>query len=114
VLAALGLYGLMSYSVAQRAREIALRAALGARPGDLVRLVVGHGMRLTALGLAIGVVAGGVIAHWLAGALYAVSPMDPLTFVGCPLLLAATALLACYLPARRAVRLEPMRALRGE
>ncbi len=113
-LAALGLYGLISYSVAQRTREIGIRRALGAQERDLLRLVVGHGMRLTALGLAIGLVAAAALARSLADVLYEVSPIDPLTFVAGPLLLAAVALLACYLPARRAVKLEPMTALRTE
>jgi len=110
-IAALGLYGLMSYSVAQRTREIGIRRALGARERDVVRLVVGHCMRLTAIGLTIGLAAAAVIAHRLSDLLYAVSPIDPLTFVASPLLLTAVALLASYLPARRGARLEPMSAL---
>jgi len=113
-LAALGIYGLVSYSVTQRTREIGIRVALGSRQRDVLELVIGHGMLLTAIGLAIGLVTAGVLAHSLSGFLYGVSPIDPATFVESALLLAAVALLACYLPARRATRVSPMTALRHE
>jgi putative ABC transport system permease protein len=113
-LAAIGVYGIMSYAVKRRAREIGIRMALGARPGDVLRLVVGQGMRLALIGLATGI-AGALLATRLMGSLlYGVSATDPLTFAGIALLLAAVALLASWLPARRAVRTDPTLALREE
>ena len=113
-LAGLGLYGVITYSVAQRTREIGLRVALGARRRDVVRLIVGQGMKLTAIGLLLGLVLAGAAARALSSLLYGVSPGDPATFAGVTALLAGVALLACYLPARRAARVEPMTALRHE
>ncbi len=114
VLAAVGVYGLLAYSVAQRTREIGLRLALGAGPGEVRRMVVGRGMRLAAGGLALGL-AGSVPATRALGALlHGVSATDPLTFAGVTALLLAVAWLACTLPARRATRIDPMTALRCE
>ena len=113
-LAAIGIYGIMSYAVKRRAREIGIRMALGARPGDVLRLVVGQGMQLALIGLATGI-AGALLATRLMGTLlYGVSATDPLTFAGIALLLAAVAFLASWLPARRAVLTDPTLALREE
>ncbi len=114
VLALVGLYGVMSYSVGLRRREMALRMALGARSGSLVGLVLAQGMRLVAVGIALGVLAALLLSRVLEGLLYGVSPNDPLTIVSVVALLAAVALLANLLPARRAARVDPVVALRHE
>jgi putative ABC transport system permease protein len=114
VLAALGLYGVMAYSVGRRTGEIGLRMALGARPRDVLRLVIGQGVWLVAIGVVLGVAGAWALTRLIASGLYQVSPADPATFAGVALLLAAVALLACWLPARRATRIDPMAALRSE
>jgi len=114
LLAAVGLYGVVSYGVAQRRHEVGVRIALGASPSDVVRLVVGGGARLVALGLLLGVPTALLFARALRGALYGVSASDPATFASISVLLAAIALAATWLPARRAARVDPSIALRSE
>jgi putative ABC transport system permease protein len=113
-LAAIGLYGVMSYTVTQRARELGVRLALGAGPAQVVRLVIREGVRLAAIGLAIGLVAALTLSRVLRSMLFGVSTTDPLTFVAIPLLLLAVTAFACWVPARRAARVDPVEALRAE
>ena len=113
-LATVGIYGVLAYSVSQRRHEIGIRMAIGARRSDVLWLVVGQGMLLTFIGVAIGVTGAFVLTRFLSTLLYEVRPTDPATFVVVPLLLAGVALLACYIPARRAMRVDPMVALRHE
>ncbi len=114
VLAAVGLYGVTSYSVAQRESELGVRVALGAHRGRIMRLVLGHGLAMTLIGIAIGLVLSLGLSLVIQSLLLGVSPTDPLTLVGVSLLLAAVAMIASYLPARRAARVDPLVALRGE
>jgi putative ABC transport system permease protein len=113
-LTSIGLFGVISYIVSQRTHEIGLRMALGARHGDVLRLVVRHGLFLTVIGLVVGLSIALGAAHLLASLLYGIGPTDPTTFVGVALLLCAVVVFACYIPARRASRLDPLVALRYE
>ena len=114
ILATFGIYGLVAHSVRQRTPEIGIRMTLGASNNDVLKAVLGQGLKLTLIGIAIGL--GGAIAltRVISNLLYNVSPTDPLTFVCVSLLLAGVALLATYIPARRAARIDPMAALRYE
>ena len=114
VLATMGLYSVMTYTVSQRTHEIGIRMALGAALRDVVRLVVGQGMRMALLGVALGLVGAFALTRVLESLLLGVGPTDVVTFVGVPLLLVAVALLACYIPARRAARVNPLVALRHD
>ena len=114
LLAAIGLYGVVSYNVEQRTREVGLRMALGARVGDVLRLMLGQGMRLAGIGVVIGGLAAAALARVLSSLLYGVSAVDPLAYGGAVALLLAVALAANWLPARRAARIDPMVALRSE
>jgi len=114
LLAAVGLYGTLAFGVAQRTREIGVRLALGASRREVLRLVVGQGMSLTLLGLALGIAGAFAVTRLMTGLLYETQPLDVATFASVTGVLAAVALLSCYLPARRAARVEPMAALRAE
>jgi len=114
LLASIGIYGVMAYSVNQRTGEIGIRMALGAQRGDVLRLILNQGGRLVAIGLGIGLAGALILTRFLASQLYGVTAHDPLTFIAIALLLGAIAGLACLLPARRATRIDPMVALRNE
>ncbi len=114
VIAAIGLYGVMAYNVAQRTREIGIRMALGAEASMVLRMVVGQAFRLTALGIVIGLAVAFGVTRFMAATIQGVSPTDPPTYTVVTLLLACSGLLAAWVPAWRATRVNPMLALRGD
>jgi len=111
ILAMVGIYGVIAYSVAQRAHELGIRMALGAAREDILKLVVGHGLALTLTGIAIGLAGSLALTGVLASLLYRTSPTDPYTYTICALIFIAVALIASYIPARRALRVDPAVAL---
>jgi putative ABC transport system permease protein len=113
-LACVGLFGVLGYLVTQRTREIGVRMALGAPPGRIFRLIVGEGMLLTGIGAAVGLALALALTRVMASLLYRVEPTDPVAFAAAVAVLVGVAVLACYLPARRAMRTDPMTALRYE
>jgi ABC-type antimicrobial peptide transport system permease subunit len=114
LLAGLGIYGVISYLVSERTHEIGIRLALGAQSRNILRMVLRQGLGLAIAGAAVGLICALIVSHLMAGLLYGVRPTDPLTFAGVALLLIGVALLACYIPARRAIRVDPLVALRHE
>ncbi len=114
LLASVGLYGVLAYLVGRQVPEIGLRMAIGAAPSDILKRVLGHGLKLTAIGLAVGVVGALAVSRLLATLLYGVKPTDPATYVAVAAVLFLTAVVASYLPARRAMRIDPILALREE
>jgi putative ABC transport system permease protein len=114
LLAGVGIYGVMSYAVTRRVREIGIRSALGASRQEIVGLVLRQGMRVAGIGMAAGLVAAVALTRLMSTLLYGVRPADPLTLVAVTFLLGAIALLACYVPARRATAVDPLIALRSE
>jgi putative ABC transport system permease protein len=114
VLATIGIYGVMAYSVAQRTREIGIRMALGAQPSEVLVLVLGQSMLITAIGIVSGLAGAAFATRYLQGMLFGLTPLDPATFVTGSLVFAAVAMLAAYLPARAATKVDPLVALRSE
>jgi ABC-type antimicrobial peptide transport system permease subunit len=111
LLATVGIYGVMAYSVAQRTREIGVRMALGADARELLALIIREGGRITVLGLGIGIIAALVLTRFISSLLYGIRPADAVSFAGAVLVLTASAIVACYIPARRAIRVDPVVAL---
>jgi putative ABC transport system permease protein len=113
-LSSIGIFGVISYVVSQRTHEIGIRMALGAQRSDVLRLMLGDGMKMTLIGVAIGVLAALLVTRLMQNMLFGVSAADPLTFAAVAVILSGVALLACYLPTRRAMRVDPIVALRYE
>ncbi len=114
VLAAVGIYGVISYIVSLRTSEIGIRMALGAEPSDVLKMVVTYGMKLAVIGLLIGIVGAALLSRYLESELYGIKTTDPFTYAGVALGLAAVAAAACYFPARRATKVDPISALRHD
>ena len=114
LLSAVGVYGVLAYAVGQRTREFGVRTALGARSRDVLAMVLSQGLRLTSIGIGIGLAGAIALTRYIEGMLYGVTPLDPLTYVAVVALFAAVTSIASYLPARRATRIDPMTALRYE
>jgi putative ABC transport system permease protein len=114
LLAALGVYGIVAYSVSQRSREFGIRVALGAKPAQIIRMVVGQNLRIVALGLVLGLAIAVPATRLLRGLLYQVGPNDPAVFIGIGTMLAVVAIVASYLPARRGTQVDPVVTLKAE
>ena len=114
LLASIGIYGVMAYTFSQRTHEIGVRVALGAQRSDILRLALGEGMILVAVGLGAGLIGAAIVTRFLRSMLFSVTATDPITFVSIAALLAAVALLACFIPARRATQVDPLVALRED
>ena len=114
LLAAVGIYGVMSYSFSQRTHEVGIRIALGAQRQDILRMALGEGMRIVVIGLALGIAGAAMMTRIFQSMLFGVGPADPITFISVSTILAGVALLACYIPARRATRVDPLVALREQ
>ena len=114
VLGIIGIYGVISYAVSQRRREIGIRLALGAQPGELRRMFVRHGLVLAGMGVAVGLVAATGLMRLMKSLLFGISPLDPVIYAAVPIVLVTAAVLASYLPARRAAVVDPVEALRAE
>jgi ABC-type antimicrobial peptide transport system permease subunit len=110
----IGIYGVMSYAVTQRRQELGIRMALGAHPGNILSLVLRRGMKLTLIGMALGLIGAVASTRLLRDMLFGIKPVDPLTFAAMTLLVICISLVACFLPARRATKVDPMNVLRSE
>jgi putative ABC transport system permease protein len=114
LLAAVGIYGVMAYSFSQRTHEVGIRMALGAQRLDILRMALGEGMRIVVIGLASGLVGAAIVSRIFRSMLFDVAPADPITYFAVSAILAGVAIFACYIPARRATRIDPLVALREE